>query len=110
VHYTNPAQQDMLLLTVAEVQARRRQDQLLYARWTQRQAVYAERDRKVRRFWLGFGASVGVAVVVALVVAGWLLYTAAGGAWVLLALLGVPALGVVVPVGHRCITTIQHWH
>ncbi|MFG1608349.1 hypothetical protein [Actinoplanes sp. NPDC049265] len=86
-----------------------RQDEIVYARWVRRQAAIRERDAKVRRFWLGFGAILALAFLAALVVAGWLLWTAVG--------LGVLAVPVVVVLsiaaavgGHRCITIVQHWH
>src|SRR5438046_3170636 len=95
VHYPDPAtRHDLAYLTPAELAARRREQQLMYARWLVRQAAIAEHDRKVRRFWLGFGATVAVVVLVGLAVAGWLVYRAVTGAG--LGLLAVPAVVLAV--------------
>jgi hypothetical protein len=119
IHYVQPAPQadaSLLLYTAAELASRRREEQVLYARWLARRAVQAERDRRVRRFWLGFGAVVAVAVLAALALLGWLAYQAISGvmAGAGLGLLGVLAVVLLVALvgvgGHRCVTTIQHWH
>jgi hypothetical protein len=93
----------------AQLAARQRRDRALYASWKARQEAIAVRDRKVRRFWLGFGATVAVAVLTGLVVAGWLLWTGIG-----LGVLALPAMALIVAAlavgGHRCITVVQHWH
>ena len=110
IHYVDPApQRELILHTAAEVAAYRQQQRRLVGRARARQAAIAERDRKVRRFWLGFGAVIGVAVLTALVVLGWLIWTVVG--------LGVLAVPVVIAIvcglavgGHRCITIVQHWH
>ncbi len=113
VHYVDPAaRQELLHSTAAQLAARQREQRLLYARWEARQAAIAERDRKVRRFWLGFGAVVGTAVLAGLAVAGWLVYhaiTTAGIGLLAVPLIVLAAAGVAVG-GHRCITTVQHWH
>jgi hypothetical protein len=112
VHYVDPTARTIQLVTKEELLARRAEQRALNARWAQRQAAIAEHDRKVRRFWLGFGAVVGTAVLAGLGVAGWLVYhavTAIG-----LGLLAVPlvilAIAGLVVGGHRCITVVQHWH
>ncbi|MEV8508107.1 hypothetical protein AB0368_25265 [Actinoplanes sp. NPDC051475] len=115
VHYvdpTTPAELAYPLNPAAQLAARQRQERqqrALYAQWKARQEVIAERDRKLRRFWLGFGLIVGLALVAALVTAGWLLWTGIG-----LGALAVPVLIAVVAAlavgGHRCITVVQHWH
>ena len=117
VRYVDPApRQEVLILTpqqqAAYVADRQREYALAYRRWQVRQAQIAEYDRKVRRFWLGFGAVVGTAFLAGVVAAIWLvchLATATG-----LGLLIVPllALGVtaVVAGGRRCVTVVQHWH
>lgn len=100
----------MVAWTAEEIAAKRRTDQVLYARWAQRQAVQVERDRRMRRFWLGFGAVFGLAVLAGIASLVWWLSTAVGAA-IVLAVLAVAALAAVaVPVGHRCITIVQHWH
>jgi hypothetical protein len=109
IHYTDPANQDLALYqSPAQIAARQRDYRVQYAKWALRQEALAERDRKVRRFWLGFGAVTGVAVLAVLV--GLVCLIASIG----LGLLAVPLLfaavaGVVVG-GNRCITIVQHWH
>ncbi len=87
----------------------RRRQAALYAQWKKRQQAIAEHDRKVRRFWLGFGDVVALTVLALLVAASWWLWAVLG-----LGLLAIPALGLVVAAlavgGHRCITVVQHWH
>src|SRR4051794_14798260 len=82
------------LYSRAELAARRAEQQALYARWVERQLAIAERDRKVRRFLLGFGAVVGTGVLTGLGVVGWIVYHAltgvSSGAW--LAAFGVAAV------------------
>lgn len=117
VYYTDPAQDsshahDVLLYSAAQLTERRAEQHALYLRWLARQAAIAERDRKVRRFWLGFGAVIGLVVLAVLAVLGWLAYTALtasllGPAAILLGLLALAGLAY---GGHRCITVIQHWH
>ena len=89
VHYVDPATPAELAypLSPAQLAAKQQRDRALYARWKARQLAIAERDRKVRRFWLGFGAVIGLAVLLALGVAGWLLWTGLG-----LGVLAVPVL------------------
>jgi hypothetical protein len=113
IHYVEPATDaELAYYTRAQLAARRQEQQWLYARWQRRQAEISVRDRKLRRFWLGFGLILGLAVLTALGVAGWLV-------WQFLAGLGLGVL--VVPVvlagllvaglgGHRCVTVVQHWH
>jgi hypothetical protein len=115
VHYVDPAPArtaEILLYSAAQLAQRRREEHLLYTRWVARQARYAEHDRKVRRFWLGFGSVVGGCLVAAVGAGGWLLYHAV--THTPLGLLAVPLLvlaGLGVAVGgHRCITVVQHWH
>ena len=111
VHYVDPATAAELAypLSPAQLAAKAQRDRVLYARWKARQLAIAERDRKVRRFWLGFGAVIALALLLALGIAGWLLWTVLG-----LGVLAIPALvgGVAALVvgGHRCITVVQHWH
>jgi hypothetical protein len=114
IHYIDPApRRDLVAYTAAELAARRREQEVLYARWVARQAAIAERDRKVRRFWLGFGAIAAAGLLTGLVVAGWLVWHAI--ATVGLGALAVPivilaVVGLLVVGGHRCITVVQHWH
>ena len=111
IAYVDPATPAELAypLTPAQLAARQRQQQAAYARWKTRQAAIAARDRKVRRFWLGFGAVIGLAVLAALDLAGWLLWAGLG-----LGVLAIPVLIAAVVAlavgGHRCITVVQHWH
>jgi fatty acid desaturase len=111
LHYVNPSTPAEVAypLSPAQLAARQRQQQLSYLRWKTRQEAIAARDRKARRFWLGFGAVTALVLLGGLVFAGWLLWTGIG-----LGVLAVPALAAIVGVlavgGHRCITIVQHWH
>ena len=111
IHYVDAATPAELAypMSPAQLAAKQRQQHVAYLRWKARQEAIAERDRKVRRFWLGFGAVLGLAALTALIVVGWLAWTVAG-----LGVLAVPVLigGVAALAvgGHRCITVVQHWH
>ncbi|OJF11253.1 hypothetical protein [Couchioplanes caeruleus] len=111
VHYVDPSTPAEVAypMNPAQLAARQRQHDALYAQWKARQAAIAERDRKVRHFWLGFGAVLGLAVLGLLIAAGWLLWTGIG-----LGALAVPVLIAIIAAlavgGHRCITVVQHWH
>ena len=109
VRYQQPAQPQVVLVTERQMAAYEAEQQALRARWKARQDAIKARDAKVRQFWLGFGAVIALVLLTALVVAGWLLWTAVG--------LGVLALPVVLVLsvavtaaGHRCVTVVQHWH
>src|SRR4051794_12746008 len=110
IHYVDPATPAELAypLTPAQLAARQRRQRALYAQWKARQEAIAERDRKLRRFWLGFGAVIALGVLAGLAVLGWL-------AWQAFAALNVGALALPLVLvllagaalgGHRCITTI----
>jgi hypothetical protein len=113
VHYVDPAMQSDLtrygLLNPAEIVKQQQRNTELYLRWKTRQAEIKERDKKYRRFWLGFGALVGLAFLTAALVGGWLLWTVLG-----LGVLAVPVIlllaGGLAVGGHRCITVVQHLH
>jgi uncharacterized membrane protein YdbT with pleckstrin-like domain len=111
VQYVDPATPAELAfpLSPAQLAARQRRQIAQYVQWKAQQEAIAARDRKVRRFWLGFGAVIGLAVLAAVVAAGWLLWAGVG-----LGILAVPALALLVAAlavgGHRCITVVQHWH
>jgi hypothetical protein len=111
IQYVDPSTPAELAypMNPGQLAARQRRDRALYANWKARQEAIAVRDRKVRRFWLGFGAVIGLAVLTAITVAGWLLWTAVG-----LGVLALPAMVLIAAVvavgGHRCITVVQHWH
>ena len=111
VHYADPATSAELAfpLNPAQLAAKQRQQHVAYLRWKARQEAIADRDRKARRFWLGFGAVIGLAVLTAIAVAGWLLWTGVG-----LGVLAIPVLiggiAALAVGGHRCITVVQHWH
>jgi len=114
IHYADPANPtgSVQLLSARELAERRQQDALLYSRWLVRHAELAERDRKVRRFWLGFGVTAGLGVLTAVGGFVWWLVTATASLG--LGLLAVPAVllavGGLAVGGHRCITVVQHWH
>ena len=96
---------------VTEVAERRRHNAVLYARWKQRQAATAERDRRNRTVLLGTGITVGLGLLAGLGVAGWLIWHALAGVnWLLVLPLILLGLAVLGSVGHRCITVVQHWH
>jgi sterol desaturase/sphingolipid hydroxylase (fatty acid hydroxylase superfamily) len=112
VQYLDPATQQMVYLTSAQFAAKQRQDAILYARWRQRRAAQRARDRKLRRFWLGFGVVIGVAVLAGFVLVSWLIWQALAA--VSLGVLAVPVVILFVALlgvgGHRCVTVVQHWH
>ena len=112
VQYLDQTTQQMVYLTAAQVAAKQRQDAVLYARWRQRRAAQRARDRKIRRFWLGFGAVIALAVLAGLIVVSWLIWQALAA--VSLGVLAVPVVLLLVALlgvgGHRCVTVVQHWH
>jgi sterol desaturase/sphingolipid hydroxylase (fatty acid hydroxylase superfamily) len=112
VQYLDPATQQMVYLTPAQFAAKQCQDAVLYAQWRERRRVQRARDRKLRRFWLGFGAVIGLAVLVGLVLVTWLIWQALAA--VSLGVLAVPVVILFVALlgvgGHRCVTVVQHWH
>jgi hypothetical protein len=116
VYYTDPAPHaDLVYYNPRQLAARRRAEAEQYARWEARQLAIAERDRKVRRFMLGFGAVVGTGFLAGLGVVGWMVWHALAGlsATVGLAAFGVAAVlgaGALVVGGHKCITVVKHWH
>src|SRR3954454_21172295 len=67
---------EVALVTRAELPPRRQREAEQYDRWRLRQMEIAERDRKVRRFLLGLGLSIGTGVLVGVGVGGWLVYHA----------------------------------
>ena len=111
IHYVDPAPHQRYPAAYDERQIRlqEQRNRELYLRWKTRQAEIRERDRKFRRFWLGFGALVGLVLVVAMFLGGWLLWTVLG-----LGALAVPVVlllaGGLAVGGHRCITIVQHMH
>ncbi|WP_229068999.1 hypothetical protein [Actinoplanes sp. DH11] len=110
IHYVDATMRaDLQQLTPAELATRQAQQRALYLRWKQRQEAIAERDRKFRQFWTGFGAVLALVLLVLVAVAVWWL-------WTVLAL-GVFAIPLVIAGaiaaaagGHRCITIVQHMH
>ncbi|GAA1879622.1 hypothetical protein [Asanoa iriomotensis] len=114
IHYIDPATGggDLQTLTERELIAKRQRDQIVYARWLQRRAVIAERDRKVRRFWLGFGIVFGLGALAVIGGVVWFLFnmTAALGLGLLSIPVAILALAGLAVGGHRCVTIVQHWH
>ena len=112
VHYADPANQHLMVLTDAELAAKAKQDRILIARWRERRRIQRERDRKVRRFWLGFGAVIALAALAGLLLVGWFIWQALTA--ISLGVLAVPAVIVLALLlgigGHRCVTVVQHWH
>jgi hypothetical protein len=113
VYYPDPAvRQEVVYYSPAQLAAKRREQHQQYLQWKTRQLALIEHDRKVRRFWLGFGAIVGTALVAAIAVLVWMVWTAVNSLTVdVFAIpLGLLALAALVLGGHRCITIVQHWH
>ena len=116
VHYVDPAMQSDLtrygLLNPAEMVRQQQRNSELYLRWKTRQAEIKERDRKFRRFWLSFGALVGVAFLAVVGGLGWLIVTYLAA--LDLGVLAAPAILLLASGlalgGHRCVTIVQHWH
>jgi fatty acid desaturase len=114
IHYVDPATPAELAypLHPAQLAAQRRRQQLAYLKWKQRQQAIAVRDRKVRRFWAGFGAVIALALLVAVALLGWLIWQALAA--ISLGVLAVPLVFLIVAVlgvgGHKCVTIVQHWH
>ena len=112
VHYADPANQHLIVLTPAELAVKQEQDKILIARWRERREIQRERDRKVRRFWLGFGAIVALAALAGLTLVGWFIWQALTA--ISLGVLAVPVVIVLAALlgigGHRCVTVVQHWH
>ncbi len=114
IHYVDPATPAELAypLNPADLAAKQRKDAVLYARWKARQVAIAERERKFRRFWLGFGAVIALALLAVLGVGVWLIWLALTS--INLGALAIP-LGVLVFAGgllggHHCVTTVTHRH
>jgi hypothetical protein len=103
----------LLVYDPRELARQRHEREVAYARWLKRREEIAAADRKTRRFFLGFGAVVGLAVLAVLAGLGWYAYHALSGT-AGIGLLALPLAAVVLVgaagVGHRCITVIQHWH
>jgi hypothetical protein len=114
IHYVDPSTPAELAypLYPAQLAAKQREQQALYLRWKARQEAIAARDRKVRRFWVGFGAVLALGLLTGLALVGWLIWQALAA--VSLSVLAVPVVVLLVAVlgvgGHRCITVVQHWH
>ena len=114
IHYVDPSTPAEMAYPMhpGQLAARQRQQRAMYLRWKARQEAIAARDRKVRRFWLGFGAVIALGLLAGLVLLGWLVWQAVAA--VSLGVLAVPAVILLVAVlgvgGHRCITVVQHWH
>jgi hypothetical protein len=114
IHYVDPGTPAELAypLHPAQLAAKQRRDRALYAQWKVRQQAIVERDRKARRFWLGFGAILALALLAGLAVVAWLVWQLFAA--ISLGVVAVPAVIVLVAVlgvgGHRCVTVVQHWH
>jgi hypothetical protein len=100
----------MAVYTHGELMAQRRRDAAVRAAWKRRQAAIARRDRQVRRFMIGFGAVVGLAVVGLLAGVCWLLASVVAASLPVIAVVAVVVLALGGVVGHRCVTIVQHWH
>jgi uncharacterized membrane protein YdbT with pleckstrin-like domain len=96
----------------AQLAAKQRRDQQRYNTWKARQEAIAVRDRKVRRFLVGFGAVIALAMLAGIAALSWFVFQALAA--VSLGVLAVPVVILLVAVlgvgGHRCVTVVQHWH
>jgi hypothetical protein len=105
---------DLVMYSPRQLAARRREQAAMYNRWVERQHAIAEHDRKIHRFLLGFGVTVGVGLLAVLAAAGWLVYRAIAhvNAGTVHAGLGLAALAMLAtPVGGSgCVTIVKHWH
>jgi hypothetical protein len=115
VYHPDPATRPdapMRLYTHAQLAAKRREQARQVAIWQARQAVLIERDRRMRRFWLGFGAVVALALLAVAAVVIWLVWQALTNLTLgaVAVPLGVVAIVAGLAVGHRCVTIVQHWH
>jgi hypothetical protein len=113
IHYLDPAPRGpVVLYHPADLTHRRRAEQLAYTRWVARRDAIRQHDRKVRLFWLGFGATTGTALLAGLGWLGWSIYHAAAslGAVLTVAVLALLAGTGVLAGARRCITIVQHWH
>ena len=114
IHYVDAASPAELAYPMhpAQLAAQQHQRQVAYLRWKARQEAIAARDRQVRRFWLGFGAVLALALLAGLAIVAWLIWQALAA--VSLGVLAVPVVILLVVVlgvgGHRCVTVVQHWH
>lgn len=110
VYMPDPAMRaDLERLTATQAATRRAQQRALYEMWQQRQARIAEHDRKVRRFWSGFGAVIAFVFLALVGFAAWWLWTVVGLGMLAIPLLVLAATATAVG-GHRCITIVQHMH
>jgi hypothetical protein len=98
---------------VAQIAAREEQQRRDYQRWLERRMEIDRADRRTRSVLLGVGAVIGLGVLGGAGYAVWAVYSAVTAVALapLLGVVGVIALGaVVVPLGRRCITVVNHWH
>jgi uncharacterized membrane protein YdbT with pleckstrin-like domain len=111
IHYVDPATPAEMAYpwNPAELAVRQQRDAVLVARWKKRQEALAKRDRKVRQFWLGFGAVFALILLAALIVLGWLLWAVLGLGVLALPVVALTCCAVAVG-GHKCVTVVQHWH
>lgn len=113
VYMSDPiAPRDPVYFTPKRVAHRRLQYAALEADWNVRQATLIRRDRKVRMFWFGFGATVALAVLAGVGVLVWQIWQAVTGVSVNPGAIGLTVVVFVVAagIGHRCVTVVQHWH
>jgi hypothetical protein len=100
--------------TPAQRVAKCQRDREAYQAWKLRQLDLAERDRRMRRLFLGAGLVVGIGLLGGVSLAGWWLWHSITTATFHLdpgVAVGVLFLLVVgAKIGHRCVTTITHSH
>jgi hypothetical protein len=106
--------QEVVYYSPAQLAAKRQADYARYLEWKARQLALADQERRMRWRLLGFGATVALGLLAALAGGVWWLWQTVTAATVhingglVLGLLAVIAVGA--RIGHRCVTTIQHWH
>jgi hypothetical protein len=112
IYYPEPTHRtDVRLYSPQQLAARRRHEAQQYARWAEQQLAIAEHDRRVRRFWLGFGAIAGAGTLAGCAGVGWWIYQAITASLGLLAIpIGLLIIAGLAVGGHRCVTVIQHRH
>jgi hypothetical protein len=90
IHYVQPSPPTATLVNPADIAAHRRDLQIHYHRWLTRQEAIQRRDRAVQRALLVIAIVIGVGLLTAGVMLGWIVYQAvthpSHGTW-----LGLPA-------------------
>lgn len=107
-----PARTDLALIdpTIAIATARRQEMKARILQDKARRDSLHAQDVKVKRFWVGFGAVVGFAVVVVAAAVTWWAYAQVGSVGLLVLPATFLAGVVTVFLFHRCVFTLHHGH